>query len=205
MKNKIHNILSSIKKLKQKKVAKNTIWIMAERIVQMLISLVVGVISARYLGPSNYGILNYGASLVVLFTAISKLGLENVIIKDLVDNRKKNGVILGSAMVMRLISSGLSILCITIIVIILKPNDNVILVTSVLQSIAMIFQIYEILDFWFQSNLNSKYTSIVKTVAYVVVAVYKIILLKLSIYKVTSSIPWSIYAKNNNCKNNSII
>ncbi len=171
------NIIEKIKILKNKKVTKNTMWIMAERIVQMLISLVVGVISARYLGPSNYGILNYGASLVVLFTAISKLGLETVMIKDLVDDRKKNGVILGTAMVMRLISSGLSILCITIIVMVLKPNDNVILVTSVLQAIAMIFQIYEILDFWFQSNLNSKYVSIAKTVAYVVVAGYKILLL----------------------------
>lgn len=177
MKDKIKKINTKIKNLKSKKVTKNTMWIMAERIVQMLISLVVGVISARYLGPSNYGILNYGASLVVLFTAISKLGLENVIIKDLVDDRKKNGVILGSAMVMRLISSGLSILCITIIVTILKPNDNVILVTSILQAIAMIFQIYEILDFWFQSNLNSKYISIVKTLAYVLVAGYKILLL----------------------------
>ncbi len=177
MKNRIKNIVNKIKILKNKKVTKNTMWIMAERIVQMMISLVVGVISARYLGPSNYGILNYGASLVVLFTAISKLGLENVIIRDLVDDRQKNGVILGSAMVMRLISSGLSILCITIIVTILKPNDSVILVTSVLQAIAMIFQIYEILDFWFQSNLNSKYVSIAKTIAYVVVAGYKIILL----------------------------
>ncbi len=177
MNSKIANVIDTIRTIKNKKVTKNTMWIMSERIIQMLISLVVGVISARYLGPSNYGILNYGASLVTLFTSISQLGLENVIIKELIEKRSENGKIIGTAMVMRLISSALSIICIAIIVLILKPNDSVILLVTILQSFALAFQIYEILDFWFQSNLNSKYVSIAKAIAYVVVAVYKILLL----------------------------
>ena len=170
-------LINKIKSIKEKKVAKNTMWILAERITQMIISLVVGVISARYLGPSNYGILNYGASLVTLFTAICKLGLENVIIKDYVDKRNENGKILGTAMVMRLFSSLLSVIAIVIIVCILKPNDSTILVVTILQSIALLFQAYELIDYWFQSNLNSKYVSIAKTIAYIIVAVYKVSLL----------------------------
>lgn len=172
-------IIKKMKLIKNKKVTRNTIWIMAERISQMLISLIVGVISARYLGPSNYGILNYGASLVAFFTAICKLGLENVIIKEYVERRKDNGKLLGTALIMRLISSGLSILAIFIIVYILNPNDNLIILVTMLQSIALIFQAYELIDYWFQSNLNSKYVSIVKIIAYVCVSIYKIALLVL--------------------------
>lgn len=171
--------IQKVKIIKDKKVTKNTIWIMIERVTQMLISLIVGVISARYLGPSNYGILNYGASLVAFFTAICKLGLENVIIKEYVERRKENGKLLGTALVMRLLSSGLSILAIFIIVYILNPNDNLIILVTMLQSIALIFQAYELIDYWFQSNLNSKYVSIAKIIAYVFVSIYKIALLVL--------------------------
>ena len=171
--------IKKVKIIKDKKVTKNTIWIMIERVSQMLISLIVGVISARYLGPSNYGILNYGASLVTFFTAICKLGLENVIIKEYVERRKENGKLLGTALVMRLFSSGLSILAIFIIVYILNPNDNLIILVTMLQSIALIFQAYELIDYWFQSNLNSKYVSIVKITAYIIVSIYKIALLVL--------------------------
>lgn len=169
--------IQKIKIIKNKKVTKNTIWIMIERISQMLISLIVGVISARYLGPSNYGILNYGASLVAFFTAICKLGLENVIIKEYVERRNENGKLLGTALIMRLISSGLSVLAIFIIVYILNSNDNLMILVTMLQSIALIFQAYELIDYWFQSNLNSKYVSIVKIIAYVCVSIYKIALL----------------------------
>ena len=175
----MRELIKKINIIRNKKVTKNTIWIMIERISQMLISLIVGVISARYLGPSNYGILNYGASLVTFFTAICKLGLENVIIKEYVERRNENGKLLGTALIMRLISSGLSIFAIFIIVYILNPNDNLIILVTMLQSIALIFQAYELIDYWFQSNLNSKYVSIVKIIAYVCVSIYKITLLVL--------------------------
>lgn len=166
-----------IKKILKNKVAKNTSWIIAERIIQMLISLVVGSLSARYLGPSNYGLINYGASIVALFTAITKLGLDSIIVKEYVDKKDENGNIIGTAMVMRTISSIISMILIFITVLILKPNDKLVQILTILQSISLLFQSYEILDLWFQSNLNSKYTSIAKSIAYIVVSVYKIFLL----------------------------
>lgn len=202
-------IIQKVKILKNKKVTRNTIWIMTERISQMLISLIVGVISARYLGPSNYGILNYGASLVAFFTAICKLGLENVIIKEYIERRSENGKLLGTALVMRLISSGLSVLAIFIIVYILNPNDNLIILVTMLQSISLVFQAYELIDYWFQSNLNSKYVSIVKIIAYVSVSIYKIILLVLKMpvqwfafsttldYIIITFLLFFMYKKNN--------
>ena len=65
-----------------KKFASNFGWMMGQQIYNMLISLVVGSLSARYLGPSNYGLLNYSASILSFFTIISKLGLESVVINE---------------------------------------------------------------------------------------------------------------------------
>lgn len=165
--------------IKNSKVAKNSMWIIADRIFQMIISLIIGSLTARYLGPTNYGIINYGASIIALFLSIAKLGLENIIIKEYVDNRNKNGEIIGTAMILRLCASFISILLIFILITILKPNEEIIIVVTMLQSLSLIFQSYEIIDYWFQSNLQSKYTSIAKSIAYTIVAIYKIVLLLL--------------------------
>lgn len=178
----------------------------------MLISLIVGSLTARYLGPTNYGIINYGASIVAFFLSVAKLGLENVIIMEYVNNKEKTGEIIGTALGMRLISSVISIILIFIVVLILKPNDQLVRTVTVLQSISLIFQIYEIFDFWFQSELKSKYVSISKMIAYFLVAIYKIILLithkSIIWFAISTVIDYSIilvvlgiiYKKNNNQK-----
>lgn len=169
--------INKIFKLAKTKVAQNTIWIIAERIFQMIISLIVGALSARYLGPSNYGLINYGTSIVTFFLSIAKLGLENIIIKEYIENKNKNGEIIGTALVMRIISSLISICLIYILVTILKPNEELVKIITLIQSISLIFQSYEIIDYWFQSRLDSKYVSISKSIAYTLVSVYKIFLL----------------------------
>ena len=76
-----------------------------EQAVQMAISVVLGVITARYLGPSNYGVINYSAAFVVFFSSIVTLGLEGVIIKEMVNNRDQEGTIIGTGIAMRLLAS----------------------------------------------------------------------------------------------------
>ena len=59
-----------------KKFASNFGWMMGQQIYNMLISLVVGSLSARYLGPSNYGLLNYSASILSFFHALQYIATE---------------------------------------------------------------------------------------------------------------------------------
>ena len=47
-----------VKGLLGNKEIKNAGWIIGEQVFQMAVSLVVGVLTARYLGPGNYGALN---------------------------------------------------------------------------------------------------------------------------------------------------
>ena len=164
-------MLSKVRKGLTSKVAKNSIWIVSEKICQMFISLIISAFSARYLGPSNYGLLNYGASLVTIFLSISKLGLDGIVVKKLIDSREKNGEIIGTSLIMRVVSSLISILLIVLTVLLLRPAESLILFITFLQSLALIFQVYEIFDLWFQSNLNSKYTSIAKMIAFIIVSI----------------------------------
>ncbi len=156
---------------------KNAGWIVGEQIFQMLLSLVVGVLSARYLGPSNYGSLNYTASFVSFITCIATLSLEGVVIKKMITNSEKEGILLGSSIIFRLISSILSSISIIVIVAVLNPSDHLKIILVSLQSLQLIFKSVHVLDCWFQRYLKSKYVSIGKSLAGFIVATYKISLL----------------------------
>ena len=48
-------------KFTAKKIINNSVWMIGQQLYYMLLQLIIGSLSARYLGPSNYGLLNYGS------------------------------------------------------------------------------------------------------------------------------------------------
>lgn len=157
----------------------------------MLVSLILGVISARYLGPGRYGELNYTASFISFFTAIANLGMENIIIKKMIASPEREGEYLGSALVYRLISSVLSGLTILAIIYFLNPEEEIKLLLASLQILQLVFQAGYIFDCWFQRWLKSKYVSIAKMLACVIVAAYRIYILV-----TTKSIVWFAFTNS---------
>lgn len=186
-----NSILMRVKSIFLSKNVKNAGWIVAEQVFQMLVSLVIGVLSARYLGPSNYGALNYTASFIAFFTSIATLGMEGVIIKKFISNPEQEGLYLGSCIVFRLVSSFLSSIAILLLVFILNIDDQVKLMLAALQTLQLLFRAFAIFDSWFQRHLKSKYVSIAKMIAYVIVSAYKIFLLATS-----KSIRWFAFSNS---------
>lgn len=75
-----------IKKLLENRTIKNAGYLIVGRIVQMAFGLIVGLITARYLGPANYGLINYANAYIVFFTSVCTLGINSVLVKELVDH-----------------------------------------------------------------------------------------------------------------------
>lgn len=169
--------MEPIKRLFKSNFIRNTGWIVFAQLYQMALSLVIGVISARYLGPSNYGTINYAASYISFFTIACALGLEGVVVKEIVDNRENEGKILGSSIAMRLLAGFLSMIAVCIIISVINPNDKTLLIVAFLQSLALLFSAFHIIDYWYQSMLKSKVSSIIKCVAYTSMSLYRIWLL----------------------------
>ena len=88
-----------------------------------------------------------------------------------------SGVILGTTFVLRLASSVLSIVIIGITVNILDANEPTTILVVELCSLAVIFNVFDSFNSWFQVQYKSKVTSIVTLIAYVVVSLYRVILL----------------------------
>ncbi|WHY71987.1 flippase [Fictibacillus enclensis] len=160
-----------------KKFLGNTSWLIAQNIYSMLLSLVIGSLTARYLGPSNYGVLGYGASLITLFVSISKLGLDSVILNELIVQPEKKGDYLGAALVMRLIASIFSVIGISLLVFCIEPGNGLLLKVTFFQSLAIVFQVHETFNYWFQTELKSKYYVISSIIALTITGVWRIYLL----------------------------
>ena len=92
----------------KKKILSNSVWMIIQHLYSMLSSLIIISLVARYLGPSDYGLINYCASVITIFTTLAGLGLENLIVSEIIRTPDKEGGYLGTALVMRLISSFIS-------------------------------------------------------------------------------------------------
>lgn len=155
----------------------NSLWIIGGKIAQMLLTLIIGAISARYLGPSNYGLINLGAAYTALFTPIISLGLYGIIVNEIVNKPNEDGVILGSAVGLRIISAIISSICILGLVILTHPKNELLWIVTMLQCTAILFQWSDTFNYWCQSQYNSKAAVCIQLAAYIIAAVYKIYLL----------------------------
>mgnify|MGYP002545357222 FL=1 len=159
------------------KVAKNAVWIIGIRIVQSVATLLINMLTARYLGPSNFGLITYASSLVAFVLPIMQLGFSNVLVQEIVNDSDAEGAILGTSITLSLISSACCIVGVTSFAFIANPNELTTVLVCLLYSLILIFQACDHVEFWYQAKLMSKYTSVISLVSYVLVSLYKIYLL----------------------------
>lgn len=159
------------------KILSNAAWIIGCKILQAILGLVVTMLSARYLGPSGYGLINYAASIVAFVTPIMQLGLNSTLVQEIIHDPEGEGEIIGTALVMSLVSSVACIIGVIAFAGITSRGETDTVIVCALYSLLLIFQAIELVQYWFQAKLLSKYTSVVMLCAYVMVSAYKIVLL----------------------------
>ena len=159
------------------KVAKNATWIIACRVVQAVFALIINMLTARYLGPSNFGLITYASSLVAFVLPVMQLGFSNILVQEVVNNPEREGKTLGTSMFLSFCSSICCIIGVTTFAFIANHDEPVTILVCLLYSFILIFQALDLMQYWFQAKYLSKYTSIVSLCAYLVVSAYKIYLL----------------------------
>lgn len=170
-------MMQKIKRILKNRIAKNAGWIITGKIIEMVIGLLVSLITARYLGPANYGLISYGKAFTAFFSSFCTLGINSIIVKELVDNPEKEGEIIGTTLGLRAISSFLSAIMIICIVLVVDRGEWMTILVVALCSIGLIFHVLDIFRYWFQRNLKSKVTAKASLFAYICTALYRIILL----------------------------
>ena len=152
-------------------------WIVGCKVIQSVIALVITMISARYLGPSNYGLLNYASSVVAFVVPLAQLGLRNVMVEEIVSHPEREGRTIGTSLVMSVVASFFCLVGCVAFVMVANPGETDTLIVCALYGVSLVFQMTEMIQYWYQAKLLSMYTAVVSLIAYVIVSAYKLVLL----------------------------
>jgi PST family polysaccharide transporter len=159
------------------RILNNTSWLFADRILRMGVGLFVGVWIARYLGPEQFGIYNYAIAFVALFGALATLGLDGIVVRDIVRSPSSKGEILGTAFMLKLCGGILTLLFTLGSIYFLRPNDSLTRWLVGIIAAGTIFQAFDTIDFWFQSQIQSKFTVYAKNAAFLLITFIKLALI----------------------------
>lgn len=163
--------------MKYNKVYSNMSWLIIGGIFESIIGFIVATLTVRYLGPSNYGLLNYAVSLASFVTPICTLGFDHVLVNEVINKLDSEGKILGTAIISSLITSLIMIFVLFLFVFIVNKGDVQTIIITLLYNTILIINSLKLIIFWFQAKLLSKYTSIISIIAFLIASIYKVSLL----------------------------
>ncbi len=98
----------------KQKVFRNLYWAVLGKIITLLGGLIVGIFVARYLGPEQYGLMNYVTSYVALFQILATFGLDQIEIREESKSNKDRDVIIGTAFTIKCVFAVLTMILVIV-------------------------------------------------------------------------------------------
>ena len=153
----------------------NTSWLLGERILRMVVSLLVGIYVARYLGPERFGLLSYTLSFVLLFSSLASFGLDDILVRELVKQPEQRNNLLGTVFWLKV--CGTAIMSTTIAVVLqFMAEDQQTYWMIALITFGFLFQATNVVDFYFQSQVQSKFAVRAQAFQLLLTSIFKIYL-----------------------------
>jgi O-antigen/teichoic acid export membrane protein len=161
----------------RKKIIKNIGWLFFDKIFRILGALLVGIWVARYLGPQIFGQLNYAIAFVALFSFLPDLGFHHILVRELKKRQPEIDTLLGTALVLKLAGGVFALLIIATVVFSLGMDGPGSGMLVIIIAAGFIFQSLDVIDYFYQSQVLSKYVVIARNSAFVVSSLFKIFLI----------------------------
>ncbi len=152
----------------------NVGWLFFDKGLRMGVGLIVTAWIARLLGPEQYGVWNYAIAFAALFGTLATLGLDGIVVREVVTSPESKYEILGSAFLLKLGGGVIAFCASSALMLALKPGSVLLHYLLVLTAGAFLFQPFEVIDLYFQSRVLSKHSILAKDTAFVVVTLLRI-------------------------------
>ena len=159
------------------KILDNIGWLFFDKILRMGVGLIVGVWVARYLGPEQFGLFNFATAFVGMFGAVAGLGLQSIVVRDLVREPSSKEEILGSAAALQMVGGVVVYGLILTTIFWLRPDDALAKTIVAILGSMMFFKASEVAVCWFESQVLSKFTVWVQNGTFLVFASIKVLLI----------------------------
>ena len=156
---------------------------MIARVGTLIVKMLTGIAVANYLGSSQNGMLNYPMALITFFMAASALGLDSYITRELLNKPGSKNVLLGTAFRIRLCAGVLMLPLIYLTYFLINSGETGATVPFhfiIIVSFVCVIQSVNIIDSYFQSQIQGKKIMIVQVLANIISALLKIFLIFIS-------------------------
>ncbi|AKM82207.1 TPA: flippase [Candidatus Berkelbacteria bacterium] len=170
----LKHYLNILKQKSVKRLAVNSIWLTADNALRIFAGFFVGVWVARFLGPDNFGQWSYALSYVSIFAVLIGSSLNNVVVRELVKFPKKRNKILGSSFVLKFSGAIIAFLLSVFSIYLFSHQANSIKLMVLIVASGTIFQSFEVINYWFESRVESNYAVIARSIAFIVSNLLKI-------------------------------
>lgn len=155
--------------------AANTSWMMAEQMLRIIAGLLVGIWVARYLGPQQFGLFSYVLAFTAIFGGIAKLGLDGIMVRELVNHPEKRDTYLGTAFWLKILGAFI-VMGLMAAIVPFTSNDATTNLFIFIIAAGLVFQSFEVVEFYFQSQVLAKIVSICKVIQLALSSMIKIYL-----------------------------
>ena len=152
-------------------------WLFVDKALRMGVGFFVGVWVIRYLGPERYGALNFALAFVALFSVLATLGLEGIVVRDIVHDPSCRDETLASAFALKLIGGGVTLILAIAVITLIRPNESIYWWLVGIAAAATIFQALDVIDYHYQAEVRSKYTVYARNAAFLIIALLKVTLI----------------------------
>ena len=159
------------------RVLDNVGWLFFDKVLRMGVGLVVTAWIARYLGPEQYGIWNYAIAFAALFGTFATLGLDGIVVREVVKNPSARNEILGSAFALKLGGGALAFAVSVVAIAYWTPDDSLTFYLVLITAGIFLFQSFDAIDLFFQAQVQSKYSVLAKDASFVVFSIVRIVLI----------------------------
>lgn len=149
------------------RILSNIAWLSIDKLLRLGVGAVIGVWIARYLGVAQFGLLNYALAFIALFSPLGSLGVESILVRDLLaeDDRQRQ-ISLGTAFAMRIAGSVVAGILACITISILRPQQCLTFFLVAIAGLGLIAQSFDVIDLWFQSQVRAKFPVYAKNTAF---------------------------------------
>jgi PST family polysaccharide transporter len=152
-------------------------WLFVDKFLRMGLGLFVGAWVARYLGPEQFGLLNYSIAFTALFGPFATLGLDGIVVRQLVKYPDRQNELMGSAFALKLLGSAITLLSCLLVIVLMHGRESLTIWLVAISAAGFIFQSINVIDFYFQAKVQSRYTVFAANGAFVLLTLVKIALL----------------------------
>jgi len=155
----------------------NTQWLLFDKFLRICIGILINAWMARFLGTEDFGMLRYAVSLVSLFIPLAELGLSTIAVREFLNLRSQKYQLVGTIFSLKLAAAAVAVICCGVVAFLIDKEENLLRLLILIISCGMLFQAFDVIDYWFQSRIESKFVVIAKSVAFIISASIKVFLL----------------------------